>query len=66
MTPAGPLLNYRQRKYVLRTLKLSLNSPANQLLSQTLKFGDGNVQSDQYSEEDLSWIYSEVKPANLT
>ena len=66
MTPAGPLLDYRQRKYVLRTLKLPSNNPANQLLSLTLKYGDGNVQSDQYSEEDLSWIHSEVKSVNLT
>ena len=29
MTPTGPLLNHRQRKYTLRTLKLSSNNPTN-------------------------------------
>ena len=65
MTPTGSLLNHRQRKYVLRTLKLLSNNPANQLLLLTFKYDDGNVQSDQYLEEDLSWIHFEVKPANL-
>ena len=46
MTPTGPLLDHRQRKYALRTLKLPSNNPANQLLSLTLKYDDGNAQSD--------------------
>ena len=29
MTPTESLLNYRQRKYALRTLKLSSSNPAN-------------------------------------
>ena len=29
MTPAGPLLDHRQRKYALRTLKLLSSNPAN-------------------------------------
>jgi hypothetical protein len=53
MTPAEPLLNHRQRKYALRALKLPLINPANQLLSLTLKYGDGNAQTGQYSETDL-------------
>ena len=66
MTLTESLLNYRQRKYVLRTLKLFSSNLVNQLLSLTFKYDDKNVQSDQYLEEDLSWIYSKVKPANLT
>ena len=66
MTPVGPLLNHRQRKYVLRALKLSSSNPGNQLLLLTLQYNNGNVQSDQYSKEDLSWIHSEVTPVNLT
>jgi ribonuclease HI len=65
MTPAGPLLDHRQRKYALRALKLPLNNLANQLLPQTLKFGDGNAQSEVYLEEDLAWIYPKIKPKNL-
>jgi hypothetical protein len=53
MTPAEPLLNHKQRKYALRALKLSLINPANQLLSLTLKYGDGNAQPGQYSNNDL-------------
>ena len=43
MTSIESLLNYRQRKYVLRTLKLSSSNSANQLLSLTLKYDNGNV-----------------------
>jgi hypothetical protein len=62
MTSAEPLLNHRQRKYALRALKLPSNNPANQLLPQTLKFGDGNAQPEEYLEEDLAWIYPKIKP----
>ena len=37
----------------------------NQLLSLTFKYVDENVKSDQYLEEDLSWIYSRIKSINL-
>ena len=66
MTSTGPLLDYRRRKYVLRTLKLFSNNLTNQLLLLILKYDNGNVQSDQYSEENLSWIHFKVKPVNLT
>ena len=65
MTLVRSLLNYRQRKYVLRTLKLFSSSSTNQLLLLTLKYDDRNVQSDQYLKEDLSWFHSKIKPTNL-
>ena len=43
MTSTESLLNYRQRKYVLRTLKLFSSNSVNQLLLLTFKYGDGNV-----------------------
>jgi hypothetical protein len=43
MISTEPLLDHRQRKFALRALKLSLINPANQLLSLTLKYGDGNA-----------------------
>ena len=46
MTLTGPLLDYRQRKYVLRTLKLFFSNSVNQLLLLTFKYDDGNIQSD--------------------
>jgi hypothetical protein len=65
MIPAEPLLDYRQRKFVLRALKLPLINPANQLLFLTLKYGDENVQPGQYSEANLQWINKDIKPTNL-
>ena len=43
MTLTESLLNYRQRKYVLRTLKLLSSNSTNQLLSLTLKYSNKNV-----------------------
>jgi hypothetical protein len=43
MIPAEPLLDYRQRKFALRALKLPLINPANQLLSLKLKYEDENA-----------------------
>jgi hypothetical protein len=43
MTPAEPLLNYRQRKYTLRALKLPLTNLVNELLLLTLKYRDENA-----------------------
>ena len=65
MTPAEPLLDHRQRKFALRALKLPQSNPANQILPQTLKYGDGNAQPEDYPEADLEWIYTHKKPANL-
>jgi hypothetical protein len=65
MTPAEPLLNYRQRKYALRALKLPSINPSNQLLPLTLKYGDGNAQPGQYSEANLQWTNKDIKPLNL-
>ena len=65
MTPIESLLDYRQRKYALRPLKLPLNNPANQLLPLTFKYGDGNAQPGQYPKRDLQWIFDGIKPANL-
>ena len=48
ITSAEPLLDYRQRKYALRALKLSLNNLVNQLLSLTLKYED---KSDCFKSE---------------
>ena len=30
-----------------------------------MKYGDGNAQPGQYSENDLEWIYNRIKPSNL-
>lgn len=30
-----------------------------------MKYGDGNAQPGQYSEDDLEWIYDRIKPSNL-
>ena len=65
MTPAEPLLDHRQRKYALRALKLPSNNPANSILPPTLRYGDGNAQPDQYSENDLNWSFNRLKPLNL-
>lgn len=65
MTPAEALLDHRQRKYALRALKLPMNNPANQILPPTLKYGDGDAQPDQYSENDLNWSINRIKPCNL-
>lgn len=65
MTPAEPLLDHRQRKYALRALKLPSNNPANQILPPTLRYGDGNAQPGQYSENDLNWSFNSIKLSNL-
>ena len=43
MTSIEPLLDYRQRKFALRALKLSIYNLVNQLISLTLKYRDGNA-----------------------
>ena len=40
LTPTIPLLEDRQRRYALRTLKLSIKHLINNLLSATLRYGD--------------------------
>jgi hypothetical protein len=40
MTSIEPLLDYKQRKFTLRALKLSINNPANQLLPPMLQYKD--------------------------
>jgi hypothetical protein len=65
MTPAEPLLNYRQRKFALRALKLPSTNPANQLLPLTLKYRDENAQLNQYFEANLLWINKDIKPSNI-
>jgi hypothetical protein len=53
MTPVEPLLDYKQRKFTLRALKLPVNNPANQLLPPTLQYGDGSAQPNKYSIRNL-------------
>jgi hypothetical protein len=65
MTLAEPLLEHKQRKFALRALKLPLNNPINQLLLLTLKYRDGSVQPEDYSDADLQWINDTIKPLNL-
>ena len=55
LTPAISLLNNRQRKYALRILKLSPTNAINGLLPATLRYGDGDAQSEQYSSHNLQW-----------
>ena len=65
LTPAEPLLDYRERKYALRGLKLPAIAPANQLLPPTLRYGDGDAQPGQYSTDNLQWIDYRIKPRNI-
>ena len=65
MTPAESLLDHRQRKYVLRALKLPSINPANELLPLTLRYGDESAQPEEFLEEDLNWINYNIKPLNL-
>ena len=46
ITLTGSLLNYKQRKYVFRILKLFSSNLANQLLLLTFKYDDENDWSD--------------------
>ena len=65
MTPAEPLLNYKQRKFALRGLKLPFNNSVNELLPPTLKYGDGSAQLNEYSESDFQQINYRIKPNNI-
>ena len=65
VTPAENLLDDRQRKYALRGLKQTNLEPLNELLPQTLKYGDEDAQPGQYSSLNLNWIDYRNKARNL-
>jgi hypothetical protein len=66
MTPIELLLDYKQRKFTLRALKLPLNNLANQLLPPTLQYEDGDAQSNELSIRNLDWCDYRAKPRNLS
>ena len=53
------LLEDRQRRYALRALKLPIGHPINELLPPTVRYGDGDAQPGQYSNDNLEWIEPE-------
>ena len=65
LDPAVPLLENRQRRFALRALKLPTGHPINELLPPTLRYGDGDAQPGQYSNNDLEWTELESKPKEI-
>lgn len=53
ISPAKPLLDYKQQKYALRALQLPTNHPINSILPPTLRYGDGSAQPGEYSDRNL-------------
>ena len=65
LTPAVPLLDDRQRRYALRALKLPTAHPINELLPPTLRYGDGDAQPGQYSNNNLEWVEPDSDPKSI-
>ena len=65
MSPAGPLLDYRQQRYALRALRLPAGHPVNSLIPPTLRYGDGSAQPEEHSDYNLEWSSYRTKPRNL-
>src|SRR5271156_5828740 len=65
LTPAIPLLEDKQRRYALRALKLPISHPINELLPPTLRYGDGDAQPGQYSDNNLEWVEPDANPKGI-
>ena len=65
LTPAVSVLEDRQRRYALRALKLPIGYPINELLPPTIRYGDGDAQPGQYSNNNLDWTEPESNPKDI-
>jgi hypothetical protein len=65
LTPAVFVLEDRQRRYALRALKLPIGHPINELLPPTIRYGDGDAQPGQYSNDNLDWTEPESNPKDI-
>ena len=65
LTSAVSLLEDRQRRYALRALKLPIEHPINDLLPPTIRYGDGDAQPEQYSNDNLEWTEPESSPREI-
>src|SRR5205814_9767362 len=65
LTPAVSVLEDRQRRYTLRALTLPIGYPINELLPPTIRYGDGDAQPGQYSNNNLDWTEPESNPKDI-
>jgi hypothetical protein len=48
-----------------QTSQLTSSSPINELLPPTVRYGDGDAQPGQYSNNNLEWIDPESSPKDI-
>lgn len=58
LIPASTILDYRQRLYAYRLLKLSDKHPAKNILSISLREGDGAIQPEEIPDNNLTWTHN--------
>jgi hypothetical protein len=65
LIPAESLLDDRQKRYALRALQLPSSNPINGLLPPILRYGDGDAQLGEYSNNNLQWAEPNSNPKSL-
>src|SRR5947207_10477569 len=61
MLPSAP----RSTLFPYTTLFRSIEHPINDLLPPTIRYGDGDAQPEQYSNDNLEWTEPESSPREI-